>query len=107
MFGDTWQVGIKLPPIGHNEIIGPSSSLQPASNLNFLATLHALDVDHAARACWTDSVTGQSPCNVCPTRCRPIYTAPSSTHCEPSSTNMKYAYTRHASEMRVRIVVTV
>ena len=26
-------------------------------------TLEQIDADHSCRACWTDKVTGQSPCN--------------------------------------------
>lgn len=55
--------GIPLPPIGHNEVIGPSESLSPAANLAFLSTLERLEVEHSCRACWTDDVTKQSPCN--------------------------------------------
>eukprot|EP00040_Diaphanoeca_grandis_P013218 m.66885 g.66885 ORF g.66885 m.66885 type:complete len:534 (+) comp23740_c0_seq2:83-1684(+) len=54
--------GIPLPPIGHNEIIGPSEAFHPASSLSFLATLERLKVDHSARACYPDPVTNQSPC---------------------------------------------
>lgn len=54
--------GIPLPPIGHNEIIGPRDTLEPAPNLAFLAALERLRVHHACRACWTDGVTRQSPC---------------------------------------------
>ena len=55
--------GIPLPPIGHNEIIGPSQTLSPAANLAFLATLERVEAEHSCRACWTDAVTKQSPCN--------------------------------------------
>ena len=54
---------IPLPPIGHNEIIDPEHTLDPAVNLAFLSTLERLGVEHSCRACWTDSVTKQSPCN--------------------------------------------
>lgn len=55
--------GIPLPPIGHNEIVGPSESLSPAANLAFLSTLERLEAEHSCRACWTDDMTKQSPCN--------------------------------------------
>jgi hypothetical protein len=55
--------GIPLPPIGHNEVIGPSQSLSPAANIAFLSTLERLEAEHSCRACWTDDVTQQSPCN--------------------------------------------
>ncbi len=55
--------GIQLPPIGHNEVIGPSYSLSPAANLAFLSTLERVEAEHSCRACWTDTVTKQSPCN--------------------------------------------
>jgi len=55
--------GIPLPPIGHNEVIGPSQSLSPAANLAFLSTLERVQAEHSCRACWTDSVTKESPCN--------------------------------------------
>eukprot|EP00039_Didymoeca_costata_P011955 m.170605 g.170605 ORF g.170605 m.170605 type:complete len:528 (+) comp15340_c0_seq13:316-1899(+) len=54
--------GVKLNAIGHNEVIGPQSTLSPAGNLAFLVTLEDLNVDHAARACWPDSVTSKSAC---------------------------------------------
>ena len=54
--------GIPLPPIGHNEVIGPPESLDPAANLFFLSNMERLEVEHSCRACWTDPVTKQSPC---------------------------------------------
>lgn len=59
-----WAVeqNIALPPIGHNEMLGPGETLDPAANVAFLAALEELQVDHACRACWTDKTTGQSPC---------------------------------------------
>jgi hypothetical protein len=38
--------------------MGPAETLDPAANVAFLAALEALRVDHACRACWTDTVTG-------------------------------------------------
>lgn len=37
--------GIPLPPIAHNEIIGPSESLSPAATVGFLSTLERLEVE--------------------------------------------------------------
>tara|TARA_B110000208_G_scaffold191207_1_gene257342 strand:- start:192 stop:3446 length:3255 start_codon:yes stop_codon:yes gene_type:complete len=52
-----------VPPIGHNEVLGPAESLAPAAALSFAAALETLAVDHSCRACWTDPVTGASPCD--------------------------------------------
>ena len=43
-------------------MVGPTEAVHPASNLGFLAVLERLQVEHAARACYSDPVTGQSPC---------------------------------------------
>lgn len=54
--------GIPLPPIGHNEIIGPAATLSPARNLAALAAAERLGLEHSCRACWTDAASGISPC---------------------------------------------
>jgi hypothetical protein len=53
---------IPLPPIGHNEMVGPSETLLPAANLAFVVAAETLELEHTCRACWTDPVTKQSPC---------------------------------------------
>ena len=58
--------GIPLPPMAHNEIVGPSESLSPAANLAFLSTLERLQAEHSCRACWTDAAR-QNPFASCPT----------------------------------------
>ena len=55
-------VGIKLPAIGHNEIVGPAGAVSPASNFGVLSVLEKLRAEHSVKACYPDSVTGQSPC---------------------------------------------
>ena len=54
--------GITLPPLGHNEIMGPSEELAPAANLGFLATLDRLGADHSCKACYLIVPGGPSPC---------------------------------------------
>jgi hypothetical protein len=46
----------------HNEAIGPSQILSPAAALSQLAACEYGGVDHLCRACWTDKVSGKSPC---------------------------------------------
>jgi hypothetical protein len=55
--------GITLPPIAHNEILSPRTTLSPAVTLNYLIMLERLKVEHSCRACWVDPVTKASPCN--------------------------------------------
>eukprot|EP01047_Picozoa_sp_COSAG01_P027624 COSAG01_NODE_1829_length_9125_cov_11.706182_3_plen_554_part_00 len=54
--------GIKLPAIGHNEIVGPAGAVSPASNFGVLSVLEKLRAEHSVKACYPDPVTGQSPC---------------------------------------------